>query len=220
MQRAEHNLDWNTPAMPRASLPSVGGSLLPSGAYQALIFDCDGTLADTIPLHLRAWTESLLAVGAVLPSSWYLARVGVSRGDLLRQFRDEFGGDFDAGAVSDEQMRLFHAGISTVREIGPAANVARSAHRRVPLAVASGGHRAMVTATIDAIGLTPLFDAIVTIEDVRQGKPAPDLFLEAARRLGVSPTGCVVYEDSDEGLEAARQAGMRAVDVRRGLGEE
>ncbi len=94
------------------------------------------------------------------------------------------------------------------------ASLARLWHGRVPMAVASNGRRANVEASLGATGLLPLFDVLVAAEDVAAGKPAPDVFLESARRLGVEPAGCVVLEDSDEGLAAAHAAGMRSIDVR------
>jgi beta-phosphoglucomutase-like phosphatase (HAD superfamily) len=204
---------------PDSAVPSTARLTSPPEPFAALIFDCDGTLADTAPLHYRAWAAALADVGADLPEPWYYARVGLSRDDLLGAARAAFGVAFDVEAVSAAHARRYGAALPTVRAVAHVAAVARAAHGRVPLAVASGGQRAIVLATLDALGLTALFDAVVTIEDVTgdgvaRGKPAPDLFLAAARRLGVAPAACVVYEDSDEGLEAARRAGMRAVDVR------
>ena len=104
--------------------------------------------------------------------------------------------------------------LHTIKEIKAVADIARAHHGQVPIAVASSGMGRVVTKTLTAVGLLPLFDVIVTADDVTHGKPAPDLFLLAAERLGVAPADCIVYEDGDPGLEAARRAGMRAVDVR------
>ncbi len=101
-----------------------------------------------------------------------------------------------------------------VLPIEPVVQLARAYHGRLPMAVASGGTRPMVTKTLAAIGLLDLFDAVVTAEDVTHGKPAPDIFLEAARRLGVPPGRCVGFEDGDLGLQSVRAAGMVAIDVR------
>ncbi|MGN6097995.1 MAG: HAD family hydrolase, partial [Bosea sp. (in: a-proteobacteria)] len=128
--------------------------------------------------------------------------------------------DADYGVVVDRQQVIrmmrtrFLEDLAAVREITTVADIARSEHGRLPLAVASGGSREIVSACLTASGLSYIFSTIVTIEDVSRPKPAPDLFLEAARRLQVEPSACVVFEDSPQGLTAARAAGMHPVDVR------
>jgi len=104
--------------------------------------------------------------------------------------------------------------LHTVQEIEAVADIARAHHGRVPMAVASSGFGRVVRETLTATGLIALFDVIVTADDVMHGKPAPDLFLLAAERLGAAAADCIVYEDGDPGLEAARRADMRAVDIR------
>jgi HAD superfamily hydrolase (TIGR01509 family) len=181
-------------------------------APSALIFDCDGTLVDSTALHCRAWALALASVGADMQDSWYFARTGIPGAELLRQFREEFGVAFEPDVVVAEQVRYFLANLHTVSVIDRVAALARDA--RAPIAVASGGDRPIVEATLRAVGLRSLFSVVVTVDDVARGKPHPDLFLEAARRLHVAPSECLAYEDSDHGLEAARRAGMRAIDVR------
>ncbi len=108
----------------------------------------------------------------------------------------------------------FHAGLDRLQEVAEIAEIARKWHGRVPMSVASNGRRQNVEASLTVTKLLPLFDLIVAAEDVERGKPAPDVFLEAARRMGVLAADCVVFEDSDEGLEGARLAGMRGIDIR------
>ena len=98
--------------------------------------------------------------------------------------------------------------------IDPVIRIASAYRGKLPIAVASGGYRDTITRTLDQLGVRDWFDATVTAEDTARHKPEPDVFLEAAHRLGASATGCVVFEDTDIGLEAARRAGMRGVDVR------
>ena len=180
---------------------------------RAVIFDCDGTLVDTPPLYARAWAAGFRLSGKEMPAEWYLARAGMSEYVLMEAFEAYAG----VTLRRDEVVRLMRAAfldeIHALREIEAVATIARENHGRRPLAVASGGSRAIVTATLRATGLMPLFDAVVTIDDVARAKPEPDLFLEAARRLGVATRQCLVVEDSREGLEAANRAGMRAIDV-------
>lgn len=194
-----------------------GVDLTPPEPFSALIFDCDGTLADTPRLHFAAWRAALAPVGVELPESWYLARVGLSRLELLRQVQRDYACELEVAEVSAAQARHFCVGLHTVQAVDVVADVARRHVGTVPMAVASGGEREIVEATLETTGLRHLFNTVVTINDVRRGKPAPDLVLEAALRLGVEPESCVVYEDSDEGLEAGRRAGMTVMDVRRAV---
>jgi beta-phosphoglucomutase-like phosphatase (HAD superfamily) len=180
---------------------------------RAIIFDCDGTLVDSPPLYARAWVAGFRAAGADMAPAWYLARAGLSEHVLLEAFERETGVTLDHGKVTAAMRAAFLAELRSVREIESVTAIARQNFRRVPMAVASGAPGAIVHPTLDATGLRPLFDAVVTIEDVTNAKPAPDLFLEAARRMKALPQTCVVFEDSREGLEAARRAGMVAIDV-------
>jgi HAD superfamily hydrolase (TIGR01509 family) len=103
--------------------------------------------------------------------------------------------------------------IPEVLPIEPVVALVRQFHGTAPMAVASGGHREIVIKTLDALGLTEFFETVVGMEDVERGKPAPDPFLEAARRLGVEPEACLVFEDSPTGIDAAKAAGMQYVFV-------
>lgn len=182
--------------------------------YSALIFDCDGTLADTAPVHYLAFSTATKAVGKEMPKAWYYDRLGASRHELFEQFMREHGVTFDAAAVAEHSMKIYQDNIDRIMEVGLVAQVARDHHGQISMAVASGGQRAAVEATLKAIGLRSLFQHVVTVEDVAKGKPSPDLFLLAARLMGVEAHLCLVLEDSAEGLEAAHLAGMNSIDVR------
>lgn len=188
--------------------------LTPTPPYSALIFDCDGTLAHTIPTHIQAWLATLRPLGVDLSQEWLYDRRGMSSLELIETINHTFGHTLDATFVNSVRKKHFLDLLHQVVEIEAVADIARSYYGKIPLAVASGGDIRVVESTLKAIGLYSLFDAIVTVNDVSQGKPAPDIFFLAADRLGVSPTDCIVYEDSDAGLEAAHRAGMRAIDVR------
>jgi HAD superfamily hydrolase (TIGR01509 family) len=157
---------------------------------------------------------ALRSLGADLSREWLYEQRGMSAMELIQTLNSTFGYEFDATVVNTDRQRRYHALVHTVVEIQAVADIARTHYGKVPMAVASGGDRSIVEATLDAIGLHSLFDAVVTVNDVNQGKPAPDIFLLAAKRLGVAPQDCIVYEDSDAGLDASHYAGMRAIDVR------
>jgi HAD superfamily hydrolase (TIGR01509 family) len=185
-----------------------------STTTRAFIFDCDGTLADTMPAHYRAWLEVLEPHGVPFPEDRFYALGGTPTVDIARRLFTEVGKDTDYDALSQAKERTFLARIHEVLPIAKVVDVARAARGTHPIAVASGGHRHIVELTLTQIGVREWFPVIVGAEDTARGKPEPDVFLEAARRLAVSPGVCVVYEDTDIGLEAARRAGMLGIDVR------
>ncbi len=188
--------------------------------FAALIFDCDGTLVDTAPAHFHAISSALATQGHTMQQDWYMERVGLTPDALLDQHEqhaatlDQTLGPLDRDTVYGTYNKHFQAGLPLLKEVSVVADLARAYASRLPMAVASNGRLANVTESLRVTGLLPLFQTIVSADDVAKGKPAPDVFLEAARRLGVEATACVVLEDSDEGLRAAQAAGMHPVDIR------
>lgn len=180
----------------------------------ALIFDCDGTLADTMPAHYRAWVEILGPYGIAFPEERFYAMGGMPTGKILERLFGEVGKVPDVELLTRRKEAAFVQKIAEVRPIEKVVAVARQGRGVVPMAVASGGHRHMVEMTLRHIGIVEWFPVIVGAEDTVKHKPEPDVFLEAARRLHVEPGACTVYEDTDLGIEAARRAGMGWVDVR------
>lgn len=179
--------------------------------YEALISDWDGTLADSQPLNHRSLATALSMHGVDLREDWYRERLGTSVDGLLA----ELGVSVPLADVVTRCNELIIQELPSLRPFKTVVGWVEDARARgLACAVASGGGGAVVRAGIAATGLTYLFDTVVTREDAARGKPAPDLFLEAARRLGVPPRRCLVLEDAEEGLAAARAAGMHAVDVR------
>jgi beta-phosphoglucomutase family hydrolase len=187
---------------------------------QALIFDCDGTLADTMPLHWRAWETVLRRYPIEFNRERFYSLGGVPSRDILKLLSQEQGIAIDAMAVAREKEAAYQPLICQVEPVNRVVGIARVNHGKLPMAIATGGLRRTIEQVLDHLEIRQLFDAIVTSEDVTRQKPAPDIFLEAARRLGVSPALCRAYEDTDLGLEAIRAAGMEAVDVRELIGLE
>ncbi len=188
--------------------------IAPPQPYKALIFDCDGTLADTMPNHYKAWAASLQSVGADLTEENFYRMGGWPNKAIIDDLNREFGYGLDIEWTQEDKERRYIEMLHSVQEIEAVADIARAHHGQVPMAVASSGMGQVVHQTLTATGLISLFDVIVTADDVTHGKPAPDLFLLAAQRLGAAPADCIVYEDGDPGLEAARRADMRAIDIR------
>lgn len=181
---------------------------------QALIFDCDGTLANTPPVYAQAWAAGVRTAGHEMPIDWYMARAGMSEHALMDEFETWAGVKLPRDEIVRVMRDAFISNASLLTEVTAVAAIAREKHGALPLAVASGGPRQIVQITLDELALTQIFDVIVTIEDVKNPKPAPDLFVEAARRLNVATHDCLVFEDSQQGLEAARNADMAVLDIR------
>lgn len=181
---------------------------------RGLIFDCDGTLADTMPLHWRAWQAIASRYRIHLPMDRFYALGGVPSREILRLLSAEQGLGLDHLAVAREKEAEYLPLIAQVEPINAVVGVVRDNFGKIPLAVASGGTHNSIDQVLAHLGIRHLFQAIVTSEDVLHQKPAPDIFLEAARRIGVPPNACRAYEDTELGLQAIRAAGMEAVDVR------
>ena len=186
-----------------------------SFSLQGIIFDCDGTLADTMPLHWRAWQAVAARHQFQFPQARFYALGGVPSRDILKMLSAEQNLVIDNLAVAREKEAEYLPLIAQVEPINTVVGVARENYGRIPLAVASGGTRSIIEQVLGHLGILGLFQAIVTSEDVVNQKPAPDIFLEAARRLGVRPQFCRAYEDTDLGMQAIIAAGMEAVDVRK-----
>lgn len=182
--------------------------------FSALIFDCDGTLAHTAPLHFISMREALRAQGYEISRAWYFERVGLSRHDLFNDYQQGHGVPVDVDAASRKSQEVYSEHVMQAQPVVEVVSLVEKYHGKVPMAVASGGERHLVLASLVAIGISDMFSHIVTRCDVTKGKPAPDIFLETARRLQIPPSECLVFEDSKEGLEAAKRAEMQAIDVR------
>lgn len=179
----------------------------------ALIFDCDGTLADTMPAHYQAWLEILRPFGLPFPEERFYGLGGVPTTQIAKILFGEAGLQVDPSAIAEAKEKAFLTRIAHVQPIVRVVDVARAARGTRPMSVASGGQRPVVELTLTQIGIRDWFEILVTAEDTARHKPEPDVFLEAARRMNVPPHICTVYEDTDLGIEAARRAGMQWVDI-------
>ena len=185
----------------------------PTRRFGGYIFDCDGTIADTMPLHYRAWTRAMEEFGGKFPEELFYSWGGKPTDIIVAELNDMFGLCLDVEKTVRRKEGFYLALVGQVTPVQPVLDFARSVHGTAPMAIASGGHHELVDATLAALGIAELFDAVVCAEDYVNGKPAPDAFLEAARQLGVPAGDCVVFEDSPTGIAAAEAAGMAHVFV-------
>jgi len=183
-------------------------------SIRGIIFDCDGTLADTMPLHWQAWQVITNRHGIHLAEDRFYSLGGVPSRDILTMLKLEQRLSINPIAVALEKEEAYLRFLPMVKPIEAVVAIAREQRGKLPLAVASGGSRHVIEKVLNRLAIREWFDAVVTNEDVRRQKPAPDIFLEAARRLGVPPRHCRAYEDTELGLQAIRAAGMEAADVR------
>lgn len=181
---------------------------------RGLIFDCDGTLADTMPLHYQAWTAAMKHHGAEFPEALFWEMAGIPTIKIIELLNQKHGWNVPVIDAAELKEKFYIELIDKVKPIEPVADVVRQYAGKLPMAVATGGTRAIVTRTLRAVNLLQEFQAIVTADDVEHGKPAPDIFIESARRLNVPPENCLVFEDADLGVQAARAAGIRVIDIR------
>ncbi len=191
------------------------GSLIPVPSHiKGLIFDCDGTLVDSMPMHMHAWHKAFQQTTNEYDHDLLYSLKGMKETDVIITYNQHHGTTLDP----EEMVRIKHTflilDIPNVKPIDIVVNIVRKYHGKLPLAVVSGSPKKIVYPELEAIGILNLFDTILTADDPYKPKPAPDIFLEAAKRIGIKPEWCQVFEDGDPGLESARNAGMVATDIR------
>ena len=191
---------------------------IPDRSFSGYIFDLDGTLVDSMPLHYRAWDAAMqeAGIGGKLDEDLFYSLGGIPTRRVAQLIAEHYGIQIDPELVVHRKESLFLSMVDGVKVIEPVAEFARAAVARgIPAAIATGGTPEVALPALDAAGLRSLFKVIITPLDVPagRGKPAPDMFLLAAERLGVAPEECVVFEDAEPGIVGARAAGMTVVRV-------
>lgn len=188
---------------------------LPLG-LKGLIFDCDGTLLDTMPLHWSAWCAICNETGLKFDKESFFALAGVPGREIIRELANEQGITLDPIEVYARKRAFFLKGLRSVQVIPCVVRFALDARRLgIPIAVASGSSRSQVEQALTEAGIRDLFEVVVGNEDYQNAKPSPDAFLTAAKLLGVEPQDCWAFEDSDIGIEAIKRGGFaKFVDVR------
>jgi len=188
---------------------------------KGLIFDFDGTLADTMFYHWKAWDIIAERYGIELNQEKLYSMGGIPSRDILLLLQEEQSlPNLDIDGIAREKEQEYLRMMGRVQLIDTIASIARENLGKLPMAIATGGRRSIMERILPQLGIAEWFGAVVTSEDVVRQKPAPDIFLEAARRIGVEPQYCRAYEDTELGLAGIRAAGMEAVDVRKVIPEE
>jgi HAD superfamily hydrolase (TIGR01509 family) len=196
-------------------MATIGEINLSADGFDAVIFDCDGTLVNSMPYHFEAWCEALSLHGAanIFKEDVFYAMGGRPTKDIVVEINDEYNLKLDPEAVAFAKREAFLRKLGQLELIDEVAAFAESLRGKLPMAIATGGTRLVIEKTLQAVGVSDLFDEVVTADDVVFGKPAPDIFLKAAELLGVKPERCLVLEDAPAGVMAGQLAGMTVISI-------
>jgi beta-phosphoglucomutase-like phosphatase (HAD superfamily) len=181
---------------------------------KAIIFDCDGTLVDSMPTHMKAWEYAFNHFKTKYDEEFIFSFKGMMDADIVKIYNKTFGTVLDPDKVISMKSEYFLKNLLLVKPIKPVVDVAELYYGKLPLAVVSGSTKHIVFAELDFVGITGLFDPIITAADPFAPKPDPEIFLAAASQMKIEPESCIVLEDGDAGLEGAVRAGMKTFDVR------
>ncbi|MEM1157924.1 MAG: HAD family phosphatase [Verrucomicrobiota bacterium] len=186
---------------------------IPEGHFEGYIFDCDGTLADTMPLHYQAWRKTLDENGGqdLFPLEQFYSMGGVAPVDILAALNRDHQLTLDIHKIAADKEVAFMHSLETVDPIENVVQFARDAAKNHPVSVVSGGLKPVVIRTLEILELADLFHSVITPQDAERGKPHPDMFLLAAEKMSVAPGKCLVFEDGPSGMDGARAAGMEVV---------
>jgi HAD superfamily hydrolase (TIGR01509 family) len=187
--------------------------ILPEGSFRAYLFDCDGTVADSMPLHYLAWKKALGELNCEFEEELFYAWGGMPVVEIISTLNARHGLSMPVEVVSRRKEGLYFELLPQLKAVPEVLELIETEHGRTPFAVVSGSTRESVTASLISLNLLDRFDALVCAGDYRKSKPDPESFLLAAARLGVAPEACLVFEDTDMGIQAAKAAGMASVKV-------
>ncbi|HMH07547.1 MAG TPA: HAD family phosphatase [Terriglobales bacterium] len=186
---------------------------LPPGSFKAYLFDCDGTIADSMPLHYVAWNRALSEWNCEFSQDLFYAWGGMPVSGIITALNERHGLSMPVEDVSKRKEEFYLEILPQLKAVPEVLEHIELSHGRIPLAVVSGSTRDSVTASLDSLKLLDRFDTLVCAGDYQRSKPDPQAFLIAAARLGMAPESCLVFEDAEMGIQAATAAGMASVKV-------
>jgi HAD superfamily hydrolase (TIGR01509 family) len=181
--------------------------------FDGLIFDMDGTLADTMPTHFEAWSRSMKEHGIELTLDRFYALGGVPASEIIELLAVEQGLPVDAVTIAEAKEELFLELLGEVQPVAPVLAIAEAHREYLPMAIATGSPKWLAEKILKALGVRGWFEAVVGFDCVANSKPAPDTYLRAAELIGVDPKRCHAFEDTELGIQAAHNAGMKVVNI-------
>jgi len=186
---------------------------LPAGRFEAYLFDCDGTIVDSMPLHYIAWQQALAAWNCSFDEVLFYSLGGTPTREIVSLLNQRQGLSMPPEAVAARKEDLYFEQLTQLKAIPEVVEHIENQYGTIPFAVVSGGTRESVTASLLSVKLLDKFDALVCAGDYKRGKPDPEAYLLAATKIGVAPGSCLVFEDTDMGIQAADAAGMASVKI-------
>ena len=186
---------------------------IPPGPHHAYLFDCDGTIADSMPLHYIAWKKILAEWNCHFDEHYFYSLGGTPIAEIVSMLNNQHNLNMPVEAVCSRKEELYYELLPQLKAIPEVLEHIHARHGEIPFAVVSGGTREAVTASLTTLEILDRFDLLVCAEDYKKGKPDPEAFLVAAERLKVKPERCLVFEDTDLGIQAATAAGMPSVKI-------
>ena len=186
---------------------------IPTHPFRAFLFDCDGTIADSMPLHFIAWNRALARYNCPFPEDLFYLWGGRPVAEIIQSLNQAHGLNMPVDDLEAEKEQLYLEALPHLQAVPEVLAHIHESHGRIPFAVVSGSTRDSVTASLETLGILDRFDTLVCAGDYTRSKPDPEPFLIAAQRLNVAPEDCLVFEDTDMGIQAATAAGMQSVKV-------
>jgi HAD superfamily hydrolase (TIGR01509 family) len=186
---------------------------IPAGEFRAYLFDCDGTVVDSMPLHYIAWKKALGEWGRTLDEELFYAWGGRPPVEIVAALNKMHGLNMPVEAVAERKENLYYEQLPELKPVPEVLEHIEAQHGRIPFGIVSGSSRESIIKSLTTVNLLDRFCVLVSSEDYARSKPAPDAFLVGAERLGVAPKDCLVFEDTEMGIQAATAAGMASVRV-------
>lgn len=186
---------------------------LPERAFKAYLFDCDGTIVDSMPLHYLAWRKALAEWNCEFAEDLFYAWGGMPVAEIIATLNQKHGLNMPVDDVRKQKEGFYLEQLGQLQAVPEVLELIEHRHGQVPFAVVSGSTRDSVTASLQALSILDRFDTLVCAGDYQRSKPDPEPFLIAAARLGIAPEDCLVFEDTEMGIQAATAAGMASVKI-------
>ncbi len=186
---------------------------LPEGPFKAYLFDCDGTIVDSMPLHYVAWKTVLAKYGCKFEEDVFYSLGGMPVAEIIASLNVRDGLAMPVEEVAVRKEAMYYELLPTLQAVPEVLEHIHMTHGSIPFAVVSGSTRESVTKSLETLGILDRFETLVCAGDYEKSKPDPEPFLLAAERLGVKPEDCLVFEDTEMGIQAATAAGMASVKV-------
>ena len=186
---------------------------LPDGPFKAYLFDCDGTIVDSMPLHYVAWKKVLSEWGCEFDEELFYSWGGMPVAEIIAALNVRSGLAMPVHEVMRRKEAMYYEILPQLKAVPEVLEHIQTSYGKIPFAVVSGSTRDSVTRSLKMLGILDRFDTLVCAGDYTKSKPNPEPFLIAAERLGVKPEDCLVFEDTEMGIQAATAAGMASVKV-------